>query len=181
MSAVESTRINEFNELLEQNKWDEINKYFLETCKWNGGSFEEIKYMVDHGANPRMEDDMPFVLACGRSKEIAQYFLNEHGARIDAQNNGALVEAAGAHRIQTMKMLLEAGIKVTPEVFKCICEYDGNREVEVLLEYGYDPQELASECLKGYILKNEIAFSMMKSFHKHGLDFNQFFEKIFKQ
>lgn len=167
-----------FDKFLVENKYDEINEVFLNECYW--GDLNTVKYMIDNGANPRYKDDAPFVCACSNRIDMASYFLTEWGADINAYNGVALGAAASNHRLKTMVFLLKNGINVTDEAIKEAVKWDGDDNIEVLLSCGVSPQRIAPFVFSEYVFQNKIAFNMIKSLHKHGLDLNQTFDELFK-
>ena len=106
--------IEEFNELLLNGNQDTINKFFLSKCI--SGTLEEIRYMVENGANPRIHDDKAFINSCGIKQEIMLYYLNECGANINAQNSEALRTAIWTNNISNIKLLINNGIIITDKI-----------------------------------------------------------------
>ena len=67
------------------------------------------------------------------------------------------------------------------QVYDLACEYDGGDDMlQILLKYGSKPEILAPIFIEKCILQDKIYYNMMKSFHAHGLDFNNIFNKIFR-
>ena len=112
----ERLNLSTFETLLESGKWEDTNKFFVTVCQYT--SMAGIRYMVDRGANPRYNNDEPFVMACLNSSEVVRYFINEHGVNINAHDGQGIINAIYKGKIETIKILLDQGIPVTENMIK---------------------------------------------------------------
>ena len=77
-------------------------------------TLDQIKQMVDQGADPRDDDDRAFTLSCESydNPDIPLYFI-QLGANINANDGLALANAIGKKRLAIVSVLLEHGISIT--------------------------------------------------------------------
>ncbi len=66
----------QFEELVYQGDWTAVNKFFLEHVQRPVCKVDDMKYMIDMGADPRAENDRAIVYAAdsGRGAMIKHYF-----------------------------------------------------------------------------------------------------------
>ena len=199
MASLKSDTILEFNKLVDEGDWTRINIFFINACY--DASMEEIKYMIENGADPRYQEDMPLINACTQiPKEIVLYFINEHGANINAIDGRPLNAATRYGCIENMRILIDAGAKITDDIVETafIFFYPDIEVIKILLEhgapvtvtmierafgnYGYkqqDPNVIELMLQYGdpikiaqvYVEKNKyISFELIKLFIKYGID-----------
>jgi hypothetical protein len=141
-------------------------------------SLNQIKLLVDAGANPRHDNDYAFVNSCSYGNiETVKYFLYECGCDINARNSYALTTAIYEENFNIAKFLIDSGIKITdkniisgiyhPKFIKLFLDNDVNIEymgkiVWSNLSYG----DLDLDEKRGHIM-------YMKELVKLGVDFNQ--------
>lgn len=99
-------------------------------------TLDQIKQMVDQGADPRDDDDRAFTLSCEsyNNPDIPLYFL-QLGANINADNGLALANAIGAKRLAIVSVLLEHGISITDAHLKVASVYYDKNIFSLLLTY----------------------------------------------
>jgi hypothetical protein len=176
-----SLYIKKFNELLEKNDWDDINRFFIDCC--NHGTLEDIKYMIECGVNPHMNEDEAFVRSCSRNDPaIGKYLLTEHNANINAQYDGPAKLAS----VQMMKILLECGIVITNEIIRehIWTEYpECSPMIKLFLEYGIDREKIAEVFFKWNFSEqnSKTYFNILKILSDDGTDFNQVIQQIVKK
>jgi ankyrin repeat protein len=111
-----------------------IIKYMVEECGFDvnaldnyavivasgADNYQMVKYLVDHGADCRVDNDKPFRLACLASRMQTILYLLSQGADVSAADNEALKNAVDSKNVQLTKFLVARGAGITDEVLnKC--------------------------------------------------------------
>jgi hypothetical protein len=79
------------------------------------GNLEHVKYGIEMGVDPRMDNDWPLQSASTNGHlELVKYFL-ENGADIHADNDNSLIWASKNGHVQVVKYLLENGADIHAE------------------------------------------------------------------
>lgn len=181
--------IEKFNKLLEKNDSDAINRYFVSKCY--SCNLEEIKYMVDNGADPRYNNDQPFVELC-RSPciSIPLYFLKEYGADINAQNGQALENACYCNNYDLIDILIRNGIFITNDAIKLAINTDAYESLNVFIASGVNPQIVADLLFVRIFYPNyeeygipsqEFIYSTVLFLRENGIDFNKTVDNVLKK
>ena len=121
-----SASIKLFNECLETNDWDKINEHFIHCCS-TSATLEEIRYMVDNGANPRANGDFPFYRSSWKDTNILLYFINECGVDINTRNGIALEKAIYNNNVELIKLLIDMGANPRindDKLFRVSCKHN---------------------------------------------------------
>lgn len=74
------------------------------------GNIDVMKYLLEHGANLHIEQDLAFRVACvfGRL-EIAQFILSQEGVDVRGSDDEALMGAVENGRVEIVQWLLQMG------------------------------------------------------------------------
>ncbi len=138
-------------------------------------SLEQIKILVDLGANPNHSQDIMFIKSCGYGDiDVIKYFLYECGCDINTQKSLALIRAILVKKYDVVTFLLESGISIPDlALVKSLIDQDC---LKIFLNNGVCAHRIAK------ILWNEFKNSCHKGINiditvkelvKHGIDFNQ--------
>ena len=91
-------------------------------------TIEQIQYMISLEANPNYKNDLPFVIGCCYTSDIALFFINEYHANINAYNG----EAFNCDKSDTIKLLLEYDPIITEKVIQgCL---DSLETIQILID-----------------------------------------------
>ncbi len=176
---MESYNTKTFDEIVSKGDWKTVNKYFLEQVKYFQCEIDDLKYMIDMGANPRADNDKAIVNAACNGYVKTLFFLKEYGLDVNAHDGRALVNAIRYHDVRTMKLLLENGAKINDNVWKAIGMYHGDDTLKVLLDFGFDSNEALI-----YVLKyenDEILLNKLKHLFDAGCDINTMLKNFFSK
>lgn len=143
-------------------------------------SLNQIITLVDAGANPRINDDYPFITACSYCDlDVVKYFLYECGCDINVRNSDALTVAIAEEHYVLAKFLIECGIKITDNTIRqCLLDV---KTLPLLLNANIDAvyigkilwsdfKNSTSES-ESYQVQDYAAY--MRELVKHGVDFNK--------
>lgn len=165
-----------FSELFDQHA-GQAHLYFLSRCS-ETDSLDEIDELIKLGINLKKENilNRAFVSSCAGNIGITLYFLNK-GADINALNGQALVQAVGKSNWQTLKFLLERGIKLTSyNVVHSLYKFNYQEVMDILWEHGYDKMEIA-KILFGGLIKNSNHIDAIGYMIDNDVDLKQIFIK----
>ena len=164
MVMAKSKTILEFDRLIEDHN-KKIDYLFCERCA--NGTLDEIKYMIEKGANPRCNNDEPFMNVCSRSKELALYFINYCSIDLKLMDDEPLISATISGRLDIMELLLEGGMKVTSDVVACRVRNSRNYDIIILLLKYADPTLIADVYIKKY---SHIECKIVDMLHGYNID-----------
>lgn len=181
----------EIDEFFEKHTKEEFQEFFLLSLHL---SLEEIKYMIELGADPRGDNDMPVVLACCLSDiNVVTYFINEYGADIYAHNNNALYNAIRNENkessIEITRMLLDNGIVANNSDIKLAIQENNYEIIKLLVDYGTEPERIIKIFFEqifidlneyGYNMVYSNSLSMLKFLNQYNVDLNQIISQIIK-
>lgn len=159
----------------------EIDKQFLHNMR-SKRTLDEIKFMIDNGANPRYDDDTAFLLACTMSDtNILLYFISDCNVNINTLSGFALEQAIWSESIDNVKLLLENGIKVTDRAIQRVATQDNSVELLKIL-MNYVDQQRVIECIS-----KKICYSLLASYQdiikflvQNGTDYGTIFNRLLK-
>ena len=174
-----STRIEKFNELLLEDNQEKINNYLF--CYSICLTLDEFRYMVENGADPRINNDRLFIEICsGKSVEYLLYLINQCGADINAQNGKALSRAIKYGNIPVIKFLLESGIVVSDNAIKQAIQKQDSI-IAMMMEHGVDPERIAKIFWKHYMKYYDFIIGKIGLLSKFGVDLNQSIDNCLKK
>ena len=173
-----STLVNLFiRELIETNNSYNIDgnliNQLLGSSNFGNLSIDEIEAVFEMGADPRYNNDIFFVYS-GKNPnpEVVLMFLNKYGVNINASNSNALYRAITYYCYDTAKVLLENGIKINrSSIVQAI--KNGQVFLDLLLEYGTDPIDLAKVLVHETLGKLDLNINCFKKLIKKDVDINQ--------
>ncbi len=91
---------------------ERYDKSLIRACF--NGHLSIAKLLVDNGANPRYDNDLPLLITCYTNHvEIIDYLV-EKGADIHINNEYPLKIACRYHKLQSIKKLFDLGANVNP-------------------------------------------------------------------
>jgi len=163
-------------------------------------TLDQIKFLVNMGANPRASNDILFLNSCRKNDlDMINYFLfecgcdvNTHYIDVSGRRKDALIillESLQDRTIKyleigssvilpnmtenydTIKKLIDFGIKITDDTILC-----GLRNPDILslfLKNGIDPEHIGKLIIDKDLKRNYMYFSALKSLAKIGVDLNQ--------
>lgn len=170
-----------FNELLVEGDQYKINCHFSGIC-WDKVTVEEIRYLVDNGANPRFNNDKPFVMCCRcNSVDVLLLFINEYGANINGQDGEALTMAVREKNYEAFKFLIESGITVSDKLIETVFRSNENKFIQIMIEFGVPVERIAKIYWKYLISEFDFVINKLNLFNKNGLDLNQSIGKFFAE
>lgn len=115
---------------------DGLNKTFIHILKQWTIYLDQFILMVEEGADPRYDDDMPFVITCRYSKsDIPRYLIEKYRVDISAHNNSAI---AASHKNDPalLKTFLDVGIEIdTKLIISCL---NNHEKLCMIIEKGAD-------------------------------------------
>ena len=96
---------------------------------------QQVKIMIELGADPRYSEDVPLQVAAGYSTcDVAEYLIDNHGAKIDSENICTAFMRTGTP--STLRMLLDKNFRINDsDIMFLVHRMD---LIEVLLEKGFD-------------------------------------------
>jgi len=143
---------------------DELNKCLCESL-WNG--LEQLKIFIDHGANPRINNDILLSVVFDQPAiehyEIISYLLD---LGLDPNSNEALLSACEYSNTNVIKLLLDAGAVIDNKVVNLVSVEKNGLFAKLLIEYGAKPRDffreliLSSDC---DIRTNTVLFLLLMS------------------
>lgn len=138
--------------------------------------------MVDHGANPRIDNDRCFIEICLNCNDftIPSYFINECGADINAQNGAALKRAFDYSYLQMARMLIDNGTSLTDNVLSEIMGHYNvdDAKLKLLIESGIEPDRICRLFLESFHKNYQKEFDKLKYFYDSECDVRQMIEQI---
>lgn len=162
-----------------------LNKFLLVFYERKNLSLDQIKTLINAGADARINNDYPFVTACFHGDiDTIKYFLYDCCSNINAQDSNALAHAIYAEHFNIAKFLIESGIKITDKVIKeCLCCIE---TIPLLLNAGINLDYVGKilwSTMQNYAMQDKYLSSMennfceylpyMKELAKYGVDFNK--------
>lgn len=107
-----------------------INALFCVILRSGFYTLETIKYMVDLGADPRYDNDEPFIIACGFSEpNILAYFVDEVGVDINVCNDRIYM----VRNSQSIYWLLNKGMILNDEHIISLLQAQDNDIFELII------------------------------------------------
>jgi len=171
-----------FLTILDTGDQDAVDKYFIDKMHYNL-LLQQIEFMIDHGANPRYNNDKPFVLSCANIDiNVPRYFINNWNVDINAHDGEAMMNAMYEERLATIKLLLDCNITLTDGVITTSVELRLLDTIELFINYSVDPQHIGKLYMEK-MLENRYTkpFSQVISrLSKNNVDFNEIFRQICK-
>ena len=175
---------DQFEKVLNGNDKELLEEYFLTIVRfWNLNTLESVKYMVSRGVNPRMQNDKPFIIACGTTPQRMSYFLDECGADLDAQDSRGLIRAIACDCRYNIIALLNRGITITENVILMAFKEDYNFDtIELFLncrvDHAYLTRLYIKYCLFGRDCESggwgySSTMKMLKALRAKGIDLNK--------
>jgi hypothetical protein len=136
--------ITNSEELTKQELDDLLNDAIVKTNNLN-----VIKLLIEAGANPRNSNDQPFINSSTKTNpEMLTYFITEHNAKINAQNDQAFVFACYRDNYLVAKILIDNGFKInhTNEaiIINQICNMKSSKIIPLVIELGVNPNKIFS-------------------------------------
>ena len=115
---------------------DCLNKVFLYMLYNFHLTLEQFKIAIEKGADPRYEEDMPFVITCKYHKsDIAHYLLENYDIDIHAHNNYAIAYSNTSDEA-LLRTFLDRGIEIdTGLILSCL---DKPAKLELIINRGAD-------------------------------------------
>lgn len=160
-----------FMKVVDENDQEKLNKYLISEIEKLAEmdttlTLDDIKFMIENGADPRYNDDDAFILSCRcADTNIMLYFINNWNVDINAQDSGGLYSAIACYRNANFKLLLECGIKIPDILFSFIC--CSKELIQICSDY-VDLQVLGKHFIKNmrkkdreimsYLIKNNFDF-----------------------
>ena len=144
----------------------DIDNYFISVLQRENITLDDIKFMVENGANPRANNDQLFVDSCAfEDINIPIYFINVHGVNIRAHNEGAFSNALFYQRKSTCKMLVDNGAVITDDIITNIVVDNKYYLFDLLGELGVETDRIAKIFLEfNFNLKHsKEQFMMLKN------------------
>lgn len=141
-----------FDEATKNDPVNGINEMFIAMIA-TSASLETIKEMISLGADPRYDNDNPFIVAC-RNYDMALFFIQEYGPDINSTDGRAFFVAIKS--LDTIKLLIENGLIITDRIME-ICFTD-IVFIKLLIESGYDIQKIVVVSAKYKMSKDVCEF-----------------------
>jgi len=138
----------------------------------NSLSLEDVRIIVELGANPRYQSDNFLPLSCRYTKNpaIPVYFITECGCDINTCNSQALYVSIAGDHFDTTKILLELGIIITDN---CITLATHNKKyLDLIISFETDFNRLEKILMKN-LLKNNTKLNIARTLIENGVDMNQ--------
>lgn len=162
---------------------DRINSVFMFLCYGydTNNDIELIKYMVESGIDPRMDNDEPFVTSClAQDVRIPLYFLNECGADIHAQNNEGFKRAVKRNSLM-LKIFFEANAAIPDDVITAAIESGNDIVIERFIGHGVEPEHICQLLFQQIHVDNGGLYSRtLKTLIKYDTDFTRGIRRVFK-
>ena len=135
-----------------------------------------IELFINIGLEPKYNNDEIFVESC-KSKDISttQYLINNYCININAHDGEALVAALNKKNKDTVKLLLEHGIKITDQHIRLAIEQN-DEFIEMLIEHG----NVSHEQVARILVKKAFSYNkrIPKLLVENGVDFNQLIREV---
>lgn len=170
-----------FMDVVNTGDQEKINDQFVHEMYFTR-TLDEIKFMINNGADPRHLNDHAFISACCMNDvNIILYFINEHNVDINTHDGTALESAIYCSNVNNMKLLLEYGIIVTDRAIQEIITVNNSVEkLKILIDYV--GQQRVAECILDKICKSfpEDYKNIVKNLIESGTDRDYFLDKLLK-
>lgn len=150
-----------FNLAYQKNNKNGINKLFIEILQYQTWNLNKFKIMIELGADPKYDNDRPFVIACSWKKsKVAIYFIDNYHIDIPAIiDNYGIISIDGSSNTRILKMLLDNQIELNDKLIsQCIHSVD---KIKMIMAYGaelpdiiiaYNKENVYSQSAGRYIL-----------------------------
>jgi len=137
-------------------------------------SLEEVKLMIELGADPRYKSDKFLPLSCRyKNPEVTLYFITECGCDINTNDSQALLDSIISDNFDMAKILLELGIKITNFCIEMTLDrFDSKKYLDLIMLYETNFDRLSKLFIE-YLLKNETKLNIAKLLVENGIDMNQ--------
>jgi len=150
---------------------EQMDFYLMNSCQ-GGASFDDIRFMVDNGANPLANNSKAFCYACGiEDVSVAQYFIYHHRVDLNSFGEEAMSCALSNKRREICKLLMDNGVEITDENIKSVANGISVDAFNILLELGIDPERIAKIFMKYNFYGNIL--TILKLFIENNVDLNQ--------
>ena len=127
------------SELNPKNGIDTLFTYLLgnNEIEW---TLNQVKYMIELGADPRDDEDAPLYHSAFRSssKDVAEYLIDNFGAQISSEYICSIFQYSHHHKasLDTFRLFLDRGFRIEEkELYKIV---ENGEILEILLDHGYD-------------------------------------------
>ena len=192
-----------FDEIIKTQEYiseENITNFLIMASYYYIPTLEQIKILINMGADPRASNDILFLNSCRKNDlDMINYFLfecgcdvNTHYIDVSGRRKDALIillESLQDRTIKyleigssvilpnmtenydTIKKLIDFGIKITDDTILC-----GLRNPDILslfLKNGIDPEHIGKLIIDKDLKRNYMHFSALKSLAKIGVDLNQ--------
>lgn len=141
-----------------------IDVYLELLIKTRQATFEQFMILINTGANPRYSND--FLLADAvsycKDKRIIEYLVNT-GCRV----KGDMLLMT--KDLDILKLLLDTGVKIDTVYINELFKRNEHQNIQLLIDYGYDAQEMINNYFKSVFNTNSEIFKLMLDC---GVDFN---------
>lgn len=172
-----------FLDVVNTGNQSEINKRFIGQMIYEH-TLDEIKFMIENGADPRYNNDEAFLRICtSRDLNIPLYFINDCNADVNVNNSIALEYAIEFGNINNVKLLLESGINITDEAIRKTGTARNANPVEIIrLLMDYVDHERVNNCVLAKISKNisKNDKKIIKYLIENGTDRDDILNKLLK-
>ena len=169
----------QFDQLLAEGNQTKLEDYFLVMVSYpHENPLATIKYMVASGINPHCQNDAAFILSCSSTLDRVMFFVESHGANINAYNGNALISAIKARKMDIAHYLLQRGARMTAHsMYIAIRGCLRIKDILSLLQEA-DYELLAHVYFGRCIISREISshLQMMKALRARGIDLNQYYD-----
>lgn len=172
------------NKYYEKGNKDKINELFINsTCYGSEESsqVDEMQFMIDRGANPRIDNDLVFAKHGAPTIDIYK-LLSSYGADINAHNSSALDNAISMGKNDCVEYLLQKDSNVTENIVKNAVNWNNTIAMDLLHKYQPNNEfvKRSNEFVKrsGEIIlevfkeQHQCAIYPLKLMRKFGVDIN---------
>lgn len=132
----------------------------------------DVNMMITLGADPRYNNDIFLVLACGwPSNDVPKLLVTEYGCNVNSHDSDALIHAIDHKSTANIKFLAENNVRITEKIILIACARGDEACLKILLDY-YDPEYFGKILIAHLLGKNKYN-SSIKLLAQLGVNINQ--------
>lgn len=138
---------------------DCLNEVFLYILSNFHLTLDHFKMAIEKGADPRYQEDMPFVITCKYPKsDIARYLLDNYNIDIHVHNNYAIAYS-NTNDEALLRIFLDRGIEIdTGLILSCL---DKPAKLKLIIDRGADLNKILNFFITSHINRCEASAKIL--------------------
>lgn len=137
----------------EANKIDNINginEVFVGILRADTWTIDQVKSMIDMGADPHYNNDLPFALSCvNKTTDVPIFLINQYGV-----NNSIFEEAFNMASDINRLFLIHNGLVITDKIIRISLRNYNHKLLHILMEKGISTTKMLEIYSEKYFLQS---------------------------